>query len=184
MNKKLSLNLRIEDVCDYHKITRQGFYKKKKVLQQEEKIKNELLNKVLEIRKILPRCGVRKLKKMMENEGLSVSRDKLFQLLGEEDLLIKPKKSYQKTTHSGHHFRKHRNLIRTKKAENPEDIFVADITYIRTFEGFSYLALITDIHSRKIVGYDFCDSLSVEGAFRALKMATKSLKDPKKRVRK
>lgn len=50
-------------------------------------------------------------------------------------------------------------------------MFVSDITYLATLEGFSYLALITDAYSRKIVGYDLSSSLSIEGSLRALKMA-------------
>ncbi len=58
-------------------------------------------------------------------------------------------------------------------------MIVADITYIDTREGFIYLALLTDVFSRKIVGYDVSDSLAVEGSLRALKMALPEVADPK-----
>jgi putative transposase len=53
----------------------------------------------------------------------------------------------------------------------PNQVWVSDITYIRTIKGFCYLALITDLYSRKIVGSDLCDSLELSGYLRALKTA-------------
>jgi len=57
------------------------------------------------------------------------------------------------------------------KVTRPNQVWVSDITYIRTIKGFCYLALITDMHSRKIVGYDLSDSLELKGCVRALKKA-------------
>ncbi len=61
----------------------------------------------------------------------------------------------------------------------PNQVWVSDITYIRTVKGFCYLALITDMHSRKIVGYDLSDSLELKGCVRALKKAIYKAKDIK-----
>ena len=65
------------------------------------------------------------------------------------------------------------NRITDRVVERIHQVFVADITYLHTLDGFVYLALITDLFSRKIVGFDVSDSLSVEGALRACKMAIK-----------
>jgi putative transposase len=129
-----------------------------------------------------PRCGTRKIHKMMKNEHIFVGRDRLFSILKESNWLVKPKKSYKRTTNSSHHFRKHKNLIKNKTVDRPERVFVSDLTYIKTLEGFSYLALITDKYSRKIVGYDICNSLAVEGSLRALKMSLKNVKKSTKLI--
>lgn len=60
----------------------------------------------------------------------------------------------------------------------PNQVWVSDITYIRTINGFCYLALITDMYSRKIVGYDLSDSLELAGCLRALQKALASTRRP------
>jgi putative transposase len=81
-----------------------------------------------------------------------------------------------------HRFWKYRNLIKDKNVVRRNEIFVSDITYIDTLEGFSYLVLITDLYSRKIVGWDLSQSLSVEGSQRALKMALQDVGEPEKLI--
>ena len=89
-------------------------------------------------------------------------------------MLIKPKKKYHVTTNSHHRFRKHKNQIKELEYNRPEQVWVSDITYIGTRENPSYLALITDAYSKKIVGYDVSNSLNVAGSLRALEMALKN----------
>jgi transposase InsO family protein len=107
----------------------------------------------------------------MALQGVHYGRDKLFDLLRSNRLLIKPLRSYTKTTYSKHWLKKYRNLIQQKKVTAPNQVWVSDITYIRTDEGYNYLSLVTDKFSRKIVGYDLSESLKAEGAIRALQMA-------------
>ena len=122
---------------------------------------------------VMPRIGGRKLYYMLKNEMLflKVGRDKLFRILKANHMMIVPKKSYHITTDSHHRFRKHRNLISKFEIEKPESVWVSDITYVGTRENPSYLALITDAYSKKVVGYDVSKSLSIEGSLRALEMA-------------
>jgi len=70
-----------------------------------------------------------------------------------------------------HRFRKYSNIIKDRKVNGPNQVWAADITYIRTVKGFCYLALITDMYSRKIVGYDISNSLELKGCERALNRA-------------
>ena len=119
----------------------------------------------------MPRLGTRKLKYRLALQGVSYGRDKLFDLLRSNRLLIKPLRSYIKTTYSKHWLKKHRNLIQQKEVTAPNQVWVSDITYIKTDQGYNYLSLVTDKFSRKIVGYDLSDSLKAEGAMRALQMA-------------
>ncbi len=133
-------------------------------------------------RKSLPREGVRKLVKSLKNEfinaNLKIGRDTLFNILRKHNMLIQRKKAHHKTTNSFHRFYKYKNIIKDMEITKPNQVWVSDITYIRTINGFCYLALITDMYSRKIVGYDLSDSLELTGCVRALQ---KALKQPGKR---
>ena len=126
----------------------------------------------------MPKLGVRKLYYLLKDKlsPLNVGRDKLFRILRANHMLIKPKKSYHTTTDSHHRFRKHKNLISTLEIEKPESVWVSDITYVGTRVNPSYLALITDAYSKKIVGYNVSNSLNMEGSLQALEMALKNRK--------
>jgi len=87
-----------------------------------------------------------------------------------------------RTTNSYHHFHTYNNLIKDFSPEQSNQVWVTDITYIRTINGFCYLALVTDLYSRKIVGYDTSDSLELVGALRALKMAIRNADNLKKLI--
>jgi len=89
-------------------------------------------------------------------------------------MLIKPKRRCHVTTDSHRRFRKHKNLVSTIEIEKPESVWVSDITYVGTRINPSYLALVTDAYSKKIVGYDVSNNLSLEGSLRALTMALKN----------
>jgi transposase InsO family protein len=121
----------------------------------------------------MPKLGTRKLYHMlkMELSMLKVGRDKLFRILKANHLLIKPKRSYHVTTDSHHRFRKHKNIVSNLDINRPEQIWVSDITYVGTRTNPSYLALITDAYSKKVMGYNVCESLAVDGSLQALEMA-------------
>jgi transposase InsO family protein len=126
-------------------------------------------------RRSLPREGVRKLKISLEDEftkaNLKVGRDTLFNVLRKHQMLTLRKKYSARTTNSLHRFYKYKNIIKDVDITRPNQVWASDITYIRTVKGFCYLALITDMHSRKIVGYDLSDSLELKGCVRALNKA-------------
>jgi putative transposase len=113
------------------------------------------------------------LKEKFSDEGLKIGRDALFEFLRGEQLLIRPKKNYTKTTNSKHWLKKHPNLLKEFKATRAEEVFVADITYLKSEEKTHYLSLVTDAYSRKIMGYYVSDDLSAENTAEALKMAVR-----------
>jgi transposase InsO family protein len=117
--------------------------------------------------------------KVEVSTDLALGRDKFFDLMRDEGLLIKRKRKYAKTTNSAHGFKTYNNKIKELEIIKPNQVWVSDITYISTREGFMYLALITDLFSRKIVGYDISDSLEAEGCKRALKRSLSMVKKPK-----
>ena len=102
---------------------------------------------------------------------LKIGRDRLFRILRENQLLVRRKKYSSRTTNSYHRFYKYNNIIKDLKINRPNQVWASDITYIRTVKGFCYLALITDMYSRKIVGFDLSDSLELKGCVRALNKA-------------
>ena len=106
-----------------------------------------------------------------ELSKINIGRDKLFKILKANHMLIAPKKSYHITTDSHHRFRKHKNLVNGIDVNRPEQLWVSDITYIGNRKNPSYLALVSDAYSKKIMGYDVSASLALDGSVRALHMA-------------
>jgi putative transposase len=162
--------------CAWFDITRQAYYQARKrelVREAEEQFIVELTQG---IRQRHPRMGTRKiydkLRSPMASLGIRRGRDAFFDTLRAHNLLVMPKRNHRRTTHAG--FLRYQNLISTLEITHPNQVWVGDITYITTEEGFVYLALLTDIFSRFIVGYDLSSSLAVEGAQRALEIATKN----------
>ena len=136
--------------------------------------------KVLAIRKQLPRIGTRKLYYLLgedfKKEHIAVGRDKLFSILGQEQLLIVKKKRFTKTTDSRHWMHKYPNLIKGLQPINPEQIWVADITWLNIKNNYCYLHLITDAYSKKIMGYEVSSNLAATSTVKALQMALKNRK--------
>jgi putative transposase len=155
-------------------MNRQRYYRSFWSLSCKQARAEEVITMVGTIRSQMPRIGTRKLYYMLEEplRKQHVGRDKLFQILRANHMLIVPKRSYHKTTNSHHRFHKHKNLIANMEIARPEQVWVCDITYLRG-RGNAYLSLVTDAYSKKIMGYDVSNSLATEGTLRALKMANK-----------
>ena len=132
-------------------------------------------------RKLQSRLGVRKLYHLIGPElqaaGVKLGRDRLFAELAKKGMLVERKRSeWPKTTHFDANLPVFKNLIRRYKATEPNQVWVADITYIRTQQCFLYLSLVTDQWSRKIVGYYLGATLETTNSLKALQMALSSLK--------
>ncbi|WP_034890509.1 IS3 family transposase [Gillisia sp. Hel1_33_143] len=170
-------------ICDCFELKRDAYYKYKCRADKRKKVEQHIITIVKRRRKSLPREGVRKLMKSLgqdfEKQHLKVGRDTLFNVLREHKMLTLRKKYSARTTNSYHRFYKYNNIIKDLKVNRSNQVWVSDITYIRTLKGFCYLALITDMHSRKIVGYDLSDSLELKGCVRALNKAIYQAKDIK-----
>ena len=163
-------------------IKRDAYYKYQKRWTKRESVVSQVVDLVKKERRDQPRVGTRKLlealRPVFENENMKVGRDCLFDILRQYNMLIKRKKTSCKTTNSYHHFYKYNNLVKDINVTLPNQVWVSDITYIRTINGFCYLALITDMYSRKIIGYDVSDSLELAGCLRALKIALRHIRNP------
>jgi len=168
----------ISFACNLFGYNRQVYYRSKRRALKNQQRAQRVISLVTSVRLRMPRLGGKKLYHILQGElkELNVGRDKLFDILRANHLLIKPKRQYHVTTNSYHRFRKHKNLIENVKVCHPEQVWVSDITYIGERSNPQYLALVTDLYSKKIVGFDVSNSLSVAGSIRALQMALISRK--------
>ena len=94
-----------------------------------------------------------------------IGRDRLFELLRAEGMLVAKRKNYTVTTNSKHWMRKYPNKIKELVLNRPEQLWVADITYIDTIDGNAYLHLITDAYSKQIMGYELCNNMEALGSW-------------------
>jgi len=128
----------------------------------------------------MPRIGTRKLHYMLQEKlplhGITIGRDKLFDLLSDYGLLVRRRKRRRvATTNSSHLFKKYPNIIRDLQVQRPNNLWVSDITYISLEEKFCYLSLVTDAYSKKIMGYCLYPTLQKEGPLLALQHALGTL---------
>lgn len=141
-----------------------------------------LLQEVAHLRKVQPRVGSRKLLLMlgqfMHAHGLNIGRDSFFELLRANGLLVRRRRGRPRTTFSMHRFKKYPDAFKGTNVSRAEQVWVSDITYIRLRSSFAYLSLVTDVYSRKIVGYALSGSLSADGPEAALQMAIEQRASP------
>ncbi len=161
-------------------MSRQAYYKghharRRRQIDEEAAV----VERVKRERAMQPRLGVRKLRVRMREDlelmGVSVGRDRLFELLRSQGLLIVRRRTAARTTDSRHGFRAYPNRYRDLRLSAPHQAWVSDLTYVRTDEGFMYLSLIQDAYSRRIVGYAAEETLEATGSLRALDRALRQL---------
>jgi transposase InsO family protein len=159
--------------CGWFGISRQAYYQARQRQLQRAAEDELVLELVRGIRQRHPRMGGRKLhhelQKPLAALGIARGRDALFELLGAHNLLVPTKRSQRRTTHPG--LWRCPNLLTDLTVTRRHQVWVGDITYITTEQGFVYLALLTDVFSRFILGFDLSSSLAVEGCLRALNQA-------------
>lgn len=162
-------------------MTPQNYYARRRQRRQRRVDVELLLDLVRDQRREQPRLGVRKLyhlvKPELEKAGAKMGRDRVFAELKQAEMLVARKPAaWPKTTQFNKNLPVFRNLVKGRRVSGPNQVWVGDITYIRTEERFLYLALVTDLWSRKIVGYHLGQTLSVDLVIQALEMALRSLK--------
>lgn len=168
-------------------ISKQAFYKRLKSFEKKQQNEDELVHLVKNERKNKgDKLGGRKLhhilKDQMELQDIKMGRDKFFVFLRQNNLLIPKTKNYHITTNSKHRFFKYPNIVKDKVPNRPEQLWVSDITYIKTDNGHSYLALVTDAYSKRIMGYKLASHMKASLCTDALKMAIKNRKYPNEKL--
>jgi len=161
-------------------MSRQNYYARRKQRQRRAVEADLIAGLVQRERRLQPRLGTRKLHHMLKSEleqaGVRMGRDRMFEELRKRDLLLKPLPAqYPHTTQSYHNLPVFRNVIKDRPLQAANEVWVSDLSYLRTVAGFLYMALITDKFSRKIVGWHVGDSLEAVGCVRALERALADL---------
>jgi len=110
--------------------------------------------------------------------GIKLGRDRFFDVLRGEELLVERRRARTRTTNSFHRYRVWSNLVKGLEVTRPDQVWVSDITYLRHRGGFAYLFLVTDVWSRKIVGWELGETLETRWSLDALAMAIKGAHAP------
>ena len=152
---------------------------------QEKLLSEQLaLEMVNDIRCRQPKIGVKKLYYLLSEDlqklSSKIGRDALFTILRNNLLLVRKKRSRFSTTNSNHDNRIYPNLIKGLVVTKPDQVLIADITYIRRIGGFSYLSVVSDLYSRKILGYYVSGNLSLECSLMALENSLRQLNNNEK----
>jgi transposase InsO family protein len=175
----------LEKLCGLFGKTRQAFYDQGWRSSDEQLEEAFIIDKVKTIRKRIEGIGGLQLHGMLKEElqlhNIHIGRDAFYDLLRKHNLLIKVRKRYAITTNSNHPYYKWPDLTGNIITTAIEQLWVSDITYLRTKNGFVYLSLITDAYSRKIMGYHLSQYLKAHGCIIALNKAIAGLSTEKEK---
>jgi transposase InsO family protein len=165
-------------LCGLFGKTRQAYYRHLNYKYVEMATEEIVLSLVYEYRSVMGRIGCRKLQHLINSrlpEDMKVGRDALYSLLERNSLLHKRRRKSVRTTWSNHWMHKYPNLITGVIPTASNQIWVSDITYIETVnDGFMYLHLVTDLYSRKVMGWCLSPTLHAEHTLKALEMAIRN----------
>lgn len=168
MIKELGQESSIEKMCDLLECSRSSYYYSPKQEQQ-----SHLSDLIEEICREFPRYGYRRVKAELARRGHKVNHKRVLRILREADLLVQVK-GYWQTTDSKHHLRRYPNLVKDLEINAPDQVWCCDITYIRLPGEFVYLAVVMDIFTRRIRGWELKRDLSEELTKTALTRALKT----------
>jgi len=124
----------------------------------------------------------KELKQDFIEQDIKIGRDKFYRFLRHNNLLVPKTKNYITTTNSNHMYKKYKNLVKDQVPNRPEQLWVSDITYIKTQYGHNYLALVTDAYSKQIMGYKLANHMRTSLCKDALAMAIKNRKYPEEKL--
>ena len=169
----------VKSLCKAAKVSRDAYYKGLSRKRRKERDEGKVLTIVQSIRAYEPRIGVRKLQDRLKKLHYSVGRDWLFSLLRKHRMLVPPpKKAYHKTTYSRHQYVVAPNVLKQSVITAPKQALVSDITYLWV-KGTKpvYLFLVSDLYSRKILGYHVSKDMTHYSALLALDRAVHTMGD-------
>jgi len=154
------------------KVARSSFYYKPKSKGPEGlKKEADLRDRIEAICLEFPRYGYRRVTRQLQHEGWRVNHKRVLRVMRESDLLCRVRRKGVRTTDSRHPFPRYPNLVKGMAVTHPNQVWIADITYIRIVTGFMYLAAVLDAWSRKVIGYAISTAIDTSLTLEALKMA-------------
>ena len=149
------------------------YYQPKANAVEEKQNQADLLDRIEAICLEFPRYGYRRVTAQLKRENLFVNHKRVLRLMQESDLLCRVKRRWVNTTDSRYGFPRYPNLVKDVIVSRLNQIWLADITYIRIRTGFVYLAAILDAFSRRVIGYAISPRLDASLTIEALRMAVK-----------
>lgn len=177
IEKEQKDDLSINRACSTLGVSRSGYNKwlgrKQIPSNQDMKVRNEIQNIAVDF----PRYGYRRITKELQRRGFKVNHKRILRLMREDNLLCVKRLFKPVTTDSNHNFRVYPNLLKELEVTGLNQLWVADITYIRLVKEFVYLAVIIDVFSRRCIGWDLNRGLDIQLTLNALNMALSNRKD-------
>ena len=164
-------HLSIESMCRLAQVSRAGFYRhwqQREPRAEETELRAEVQRIALAHRR---NYGYRRVTEQLRSEGWAVNRKRVARLMAEDNLLCLRRRRFAVTTDSDHQLRVHLNLAARMELTGIDQLWVADITYIRLAEQFLYLAVVLDAYSRRVVGWALDERLDAALAICALRQA-------------
>jgi len=164
----------IEKMCRKLNVSRSGYYewckRDESFHTKQDRHLKEKINAIYEQNK--KRYGNPRIHGELQDQGIRCGKKRVERLMQEMGIQAHHKRKFKVTTNSKHDYKVAPNLLNRKFQVNaPNTVWVVDITYIPTFEGWLYLAIVMDLYSRKIVGWAMSKTMSAELTIAALKMA-------------
>ena len=164
-------SLSIERICELTRVSRASFYRsfhERQPIEEEMEIRSAIQQIAIEHRR---RYGYRRISAELRRRGMRVNHKRVMRIMAEDNLLAVQPKSFVVTTNSDHEFEVYLNLAGRMKVTGINQLWVADITYIRLQREFVYLAVVLDAFSRKVVGWQLDRTLAVRLPLTALEQA-------------
>ena len=171
-------SLSIERMCYLAQVSRAGFYRslaEQMPAEEEMEVRSAIQKIAVEHRR---RYGYRRITAELRRQGMQVNRKRVARIMREDNLLAVQPRAFVVTTDSHHQLEVYLNLARRMKLTGINQLWVADITYIRLQREFVYLAVILDAFSRKVVGWELDRTLATRLPMAALERAIAERKPP------
>ena len=171
-------SLSIERMCQLAGVSRAGFYRslrKRAPVEEEMEVRSAIQSIAVEHRQ---RYGYRRISAELRRRGMPVNHKRVLRILREDNLLGLQPRRFVATTASDHRFEVYLNLARRMTLTGINQLWVADITYIRLKKEFVYLAVVLDAFSRKVVGWALGRTLAARLPIAALEMAIAERQPP------
>lgn len=167
-------DFRIGKMCKILEITRSGYHHYLKKRYSQRKLENraitELIYKIWEQSHKL--YGYRRVHAELRSQGIYCNRKRVLRLMNKNNIAAKRKKKFKRTTNSNHGNYISPNLLNQNfRTNSPNEVWVSDITYISTYEGWLYLAVVLDLYSRKVVGWSMSNRMTSKLVIDALEHA-------------
>ena len=171
MRSSLQGKLSVERMCTLAEVSRAGFYrwlKKKEPAAEETAVRAAIQEVAVQHHR---RYGYRRITAQLRHRGMAVNRKRVLRMMPEDNLLAIRTRKFVPTTDSRHSFAVYLNLAKRMELTAPNQLWVADLTYIRVQQEFVYLAVVLDAFSRRVIGWALNSSLRSTVAVDALQQA-------------